>query len=80
MARGDVLAPPAMREWAAKPQAKPKYVACTMRKDFPGTNSHILASNRRAVVQTLKNATPVGVLLGSCKLATELDRLILIDE
>jgi dihydrofolate reductase len=31
-------------------------------------------------VQNLKEATPAGVLLGSGKLATELDRLNLIDE
>jgi hypothetical protein len=31
-------------------------------------------------VQSLKEATPGGVLLGSGKLATELDRLDLIDE
>jgi dihydrofolate reductase len=31
-------------------------------------------------VQKLKDATPAGVLLGSGKLATELDRLDMIDE
>ena len=31
-------------------------------------------------MQKLKDATPAGVLLGSGKLATELDRLDLIDE
>lgn len=31
-------------------------------------------------MQRLKDATPTGVLLGSGKLATELDRLDLIDE
>jgi dihydrofolate reductase len=31
-------------------------------------------------VQALKDATPAGVLLGSSKLAAELDRLDLIDE
>jgi hypothetical protein len=31
-------------------------------------------------VQKLEDATPAGVLLGSGKLATELDRLDLIDE
>ena len=50
VARGDVDAPSAMREWAVKLEAKPK------------------------------DATPDGVLLGSGKLATELDRLDLIDE
>jgi hypothetical protein len=36
--------------------------------------------NLRTGVQKLKDATPNGVLLGSGKLATELDRLDLIDE
>jgi dihydrofolate reductase len=64
VARGDEEAPPAMREWAVKLEAKPKYVVSSTRKD----------------VQKLKDATPAGVLLGSGKLATELDRLDLIDE
>ena len=34
----------------------------------------------RPGVQQLKDATPAGVLLGSGKLATELERLELIDE
>ncbi|MFM2419923.1 MAG: hypothetical protein RL385_4646 [Pseudomonadota bacterium] len=50
------------------------------RKDFPWTNSHHIAGDLRAGVQKLKDATPAGVLLGSGKLATELDRLGLIDE
>jgi dihydrofolate reductase len=62
VARGDEKAPPAMREWAVKLEAKPKYVVSSTRTDFPWTNS------------------PAGVLLGSGKLATELDRLDLIDE
>ena len=43
VARGDVPAPPAMREWAVKLEAKPKYVVSSTRKDFPWTNSHHLA-------------------------------------
>jgi dihydrofolate reductase len=50
------------------------------RKDFPWTNSHHIVGDLRAGVQKLKDATPAGVLLGSGKLATELDRLDLIDE
>ena len=80
VARGDVDAPPAMREWAAKLEAKPKYVVSSTRKDFPWTNSHRIAGDLRASVQKLKDATPDGVLLCSGKLATELDRLDLIDE
>jgi dihydrofolate reductase len=80
VARGDAEAPPAMREWAVKLEAKPKYVVSSTRKDFPWTNSHHIADDLRTGVQKLKDATPDGVLLGSGKLATELDRLDLIDE
>lgn len=81
VARGDVPAPPALREWAAKLQAKPKYVVSSTRTDFPWSNSHAIASgDLHAGVQQLKDATPNGVLLGSGKLATALDRLGLIDE
>ncbi len=80
VARGEVEAPPALREWAVKLEAKPKHVVSTTRKDFPWTHSHLIAGDLRAGVQALKDATPAGVLLGSGKLATELDRLDLIDE
>jgi dihydrofolate reductase len=80
VARGDVEAPPAMREWAAKLEAKPKYVVSSTRKDFSWTNTRHIAGDLREDVQELKDATPAGVLLGSGKLATELDRLDLIDE
>jgi dihydrofolate reductase len=80
VARGDVDAPPAIREWAVKLEAKPKYVASSTRTDFPWTNSHLIAGDLRTGVQALKDATPAGVVLGSGQLATELDRLALIDE
>ncbi len=80
VASGDAEAAPAMREWAVKLEAKPKYVASSTRSDFPWTNSHHIAGDLRAGVQKLKDATPDGVLLGSGKLANELDRLDLIDE
>ncbi len=80
VARGDADAPPAIREWAVKLEAKPKYVVSSTRKDFPWTNSHHITGDLRTGVQKLKDATPDGVLLGSGKLATELDRLDLIDE
>jgi dihydrofolate reductase len=80
VARGEVEAPPAVREWAIKLEAKPKYVVSATRKHFPWANSHHLAGDVRLAVQNLKEATPTGVLLGSMKLATELDRLDLIDE
>jgi dihydrofolate reductase len=69
-----------MREWATKLEAKPKYVVSSTRPHFPWTNSHHLAGDLREAVQRLKDATPAGVLLGSGTLATELDRLDLIDE
>ena len=45
VARGDEEAPPAMREWAVKLEAKPKYVVSSTRKDFPWTNSHHIAGD-----------------------------------
>ena len=80
VARGDVEAAPAMREWAVRLEAKPKYVVSRSRKDFPWTHSHHLAGDLRTAIQTLKDATPDGVLLGSGQLAVELDRMDLIDE
>jgi len=80
VARGETEAPPAMREWAVKLEAKRKYVVSSQRSDFPWANSRHIAGNLRTAVQKLKDATPDGVLLGSGKLATELDRLDLIDE
>ncbi|PRB15568.1 dihydrofolate reductase family protein [Microbacterium sp. MYb62] len=80
VARGEVEAPPALREWAVKLDAKPKYVVSSTRDDFPWINSHRLDGELRASVQQLKDDTPEGVLLGSGMLAAELDRLDLIDE
>jgi len=67
-------------DWIRRDDGKPKYVVSSTRKDFPWTNSHHIAGDLREGVQELKDATPTGVLLGSGKLATELDRLDLIDE
>ena len=80
IARGDQQAPPALREWAIKLETKPKYVVSSTRRNFAWTNSHHVTGDLRTSVQQLKDATPAGVLLGSGKLATELDRLDLIDE
>lgn len=81
VARGDhPEAPPAIRAWADKLETKPKYVVSSTRTDFPWTNSHHLTGDLRTAVQQLKDATPAGVLLGSVTLATELDRLDLVDE
>ncbi len=80
VARGDVEAPQAIREWAIKLEAKPKYVVSSTREEFPWNNSHHLIGDLRTAVQELKESTPNGVLLGSGKLATYLDQLDLIDE
>src|SRR4030095_10912211 len=39
VAHGDEEVPPAMREWAVKLEAKPKYVVSSTRADFPWSNS-----------------------------------------
>ncbi len=80
VASGDDEAPPALREWAVKLDAKPKYVVSSTRTDYSWANSIHLAGDLRAGVQELKDATPTGVLVGSGSLAAELDRLDLIDE
>src|SRR3954452_3989170 len=80
VASGDEEAPPAMREWAVKLEAKSKYVVSSTRTDFSWNNSHHIDGDLRTGVQELKDVTPAGVLLGSGKLAAELDRLDLIDE
>jgi dihydrofolate reductase len=80
VARGEVDAPPAIREWATKLEAKPKYVVSSTRTHLPWAHSHLVAGDLRTGVQDLKDATPRGVLLGSGKLAAELDRLDLVDE
>ena len=80
VARGEVLASPALRAWAVALEAKPKHVASTTRTTFPWSNSHHLVGELGPAVQRLKDATPAGVLLGSGALATALDRLELIDE
>ena len=68
VARGEGRAPPVMREWAVKLEAKPKYVVSSARKHFPLTNSHHIAGDLRSAVQKLKDATPNGVLL-NCAVA-----------
>ncbi|MCB9615618.1 MAG: dihydrofolate reductase family protein, partial [Sandaracinus sp.] len=55
-------------------------VVSSTRTDFPWSGSHHLTGDLRTAVQRLKDTTPDGVLVGSAALATELDRLGLIDE
>jgi dihydrofolate reductase len=76
----DEKAPRAMREWAVKLDAKPKYVVSSTRRDFSWENTIHLQGDLRAAVQKIKDDTPAGVLLGSPKLGAELQRLDLIDE
>ena len=80
VARGDVKAPPPVLEWAAQLETKQKYVVSSTRTDFPWINTHHITGDLLSGVTKLKDATPAGVLLGSGKLATALDRLELIDE
>lgn len=80
VARGDVEAPPALVEWAVKLDAKPKYVVSSSRSDYAWTGTHHLTGDLLTTVRELKDRTPDGVLLGSVTLATELDRLGLVDE
>lgn len=80
VARGEVEAPPAVREWAVKLEAKPKAVVSSTRSAFAWHNSQHITGDLSAGVRKLKDDTPDGVLLGSGQLACELDRLGLIDE
>jgi dihydrofolate reductase len=70
----------AMREWALKLDAKPKYVVSGSRREFPWNNTFRLEGDLRAAVTQLKEKTPQGVLVGSVTLASALERLGLIDE
>jgi dihydrofolate reductase len=76
----DENAPRAMREWARKLEAKPKYVVSASRRDFPWNNTFRLEGDLREAVTRLKAKTPKGVLVGSPTLSAALERLGLIDE
>src|ERR1051325_4948344 len=76
----DESAPRAMREWARKLEAKPKYVVSSSRRDFPWQNTFRVEGELTEAVKRLKEKTPEGVLLGSQRLATALERAGLIDE
>lgn len=80
VARGDVEAQPAIRQWATMLESKPKYVVSSTRHVYSWTNSYHIDGDLGLAVQQLKDATPNGVLLGSGKLAHALERLQLIDE
>ena len=76
----DENAPRAMREWARKLEAKPKYVVSASRRDFPWKNTFHVEGDLHEAVMQLKEKTPRGLLLGGPMLAVTLDRLGLIDE
>ncbi len=76
----DEKAPRAMREWAQKLDAKPKYVVSASRRDFPWNNTFRVTGDLREAVMELKEKTPRGVVVGSPMLGTALERLGLIDE
>ena len=76
----DEKAPRAMREWARKLEAKPKYVVSGSRRDFPWNNTFRLEGDLPEAVRQLKEKTPRGVLVGSPTLAAALERLGLIEE
>jgi dihydrofolate reductase len=80
VARGDVDAPAALRDWATRLEAKPKYVVSNTRTQFPWANSHHVVGDLKAAIEQLKHETPNGVLLGSASLAAALDALEVVDD
>jgi dihydrofolate reductase len=76
----DEKAPRAMRDWARKLEAKPKYVVSASRRDFPWDNTFRVEGDLREAVSQLKEKTPRGVLVGSPMLSAALERLGLIEE
>lgn len=76
----DEKAPRAMREWAQKLEAKPKYVVSSTRSDFPWQNTSKLEGDLRDAISALKAKTERGVLVGAPKLATALEEMGLVDE
>jgi dihydrofolate reductase len=59
VARGDVDAPPALRDWATTLEAKPKYVVSSTRTRFPWNNSHHVVGDLRTAIEQLKHDPPV---------------------
>ncbi len=76
----DEKAPRAMREWAVKLEAKPKYVVSTSRRAFPWVNTVHVEGDLHDAVKKLKDQTPRGILVGAPKLSAALEQLGLIDE
>jgi dihydrofolate reductase len=76
----DESAPRAMREWAQKLEAKPKYVVSTTRSHFPWRNTTKVEGDLREAIVALKAKTDRGILVGAPKLALALEELGLVDE
>ena len=76
----DEKAPADERDWARKLNRKRKYVVSRSRRDFPWENTvHLLGDLSEAIV-AMKAKTACEVLVGSPALATQLEKLDLIDE
>jgi dihydrofolate reductase len=76
----DANAPRAIGAWARAIDAKPKFVVSSTRSEFSWNNTSRLEGELSDAVTALKAKTSQGLLVGSHKLATALDRLGLIDE
>ncbi len=76
----DPKARPALRTWARKLEAKPKYVVSTTRRDFPWSNTFRVEGDLREAITALKRRTPRGLLVGSPTLSAALEQMGLIDE
>lgn len=76
----DDHAPRALREWAQKLEAKPKYVVSSSRTDFPWQQTIKVEGELRETIVALKTETRDGVLVGAPKLSATLEEWGLIDE
>ena len=76
VARGDVEAPPAMREWAVKLEVKPEVRAVVDAKGLAPVDQQPPrpAATCTRACRSSRTADTAGVLLGSGKLATELEK------
>jgi dihydrofolate reductase len=76
----DESAPRAMREWAIKLKAKPKYVVSASRSDFPWSNTFRVEGDLDEAVRLLKEKTRAACSSAPPALSASLERLGLIDE
>ena len=80
VARDEAEVPPPIREWAVKLGAKPKYVVSSTRYELPGTIAIIPPAICEKAYRNSRLRPRWSVLLGSGKLAADLDGLDLIEE